>query len=211
MSASGVLEYRLPTGRAVAVTAVAVFAATVVLTLFVPSRDFPTMIPLALLGGWVACVFWTLPCIELSRSTLVVRNSLHTVTIPLAAIVEVTGGKRLTIRTADRRTYIPAAAAGPGSFLWGAVRRTEAYGGFVVPVTRVDALRLDMERERTPASIIARMIQKRIDELSADDRRAARNPDGTVREVPPPVVNKNVIVGSLVVTIISVSLFLVLL
>ncbi|KRA22277.1 hypothetical protein ASD65_17440 [Microbacterium sp. Root61] len=211
MGASDVLEYRLPTGRIVVVTAVAVFVATVVLTLLVPSRDFPTMIPLALFGGWVAWVFWTLPCIELSRSTVVVRNSLHTVTIPLAAIVQVTGGKRLTIRTADRRTYIPAAAAGPGSFLWGAVRRTEAFGGYIVPVTRVDALRLDMERERTPASIIARMIQKRIDELPEEERRTARNPDGTVREIAPPVLNMTVIVGSIVVSVVSVSLFFVLL
>lgn len=205
------LEYRLPTGRAVAIVAVVALAATVVLTILVPSRDFPTMIPLALLGGWVAWAIWTVPSIELSHSTVVVRNSLHTVTIPLASIGEVSGGKRLTITTADGRTYIPAAAPGPGSFLWGAVRRTEAFGGFIVPVTRVDALRLDLERERTPASIIARMIQKRIDELPHDARSRARNPDGTVREIPPPVLNKNVIVGSIAVGVVSVALFFVLL
>ena len=207
MGASDVVEYRLPNARIVTVTAVVALAASVILTVFVPSPDFPTMIPIALLGGWLACVLWSVPAIELSRTELVVRNSLHSVTIPLAAITSVTGGKRLTIRTAAHRTYIPAAAAGGTSFLLGAVRRTEAYGSYIVPVSRIDALRQDAELDPTPATIIARMIEKRIRELPPEDLRAALDAFGTVRDVAPPVLNKDVIVGTIVVAAASAALF----
>lgn len=207
MGSSDVLEYRLPTARIAVVVAVSALATTVVLSVFAPSRDFSTMIPLVLLGGWIAWVMWTVPRIELSRTDVVVRNSFHSVTIPLAVITSVTGGKRLTIRTIDRRTYIPAAAAGGTSFLLGALRRTEAYGSYIVPVTRVDALRADPERDTTPATIIARMIEKRIVELPAGAVLAARVARGTTPDVPPPVLNKDVIIGTIAVAAASLALF----
>ncbi len=207
MGASDVVEYRLPNARIVAVGSVVALTAAVVLTVFVPSRDLPTMIPLTILGGWIAWVMWSVPRIELSRTRLVVRNSFHTVTIPLALITSVTGGKRLTIRTADRRTYIPAAAAGGGSFLFDAVRRTEAYGSYIVPVSRIDALRPDPNRDVTPATIIARTIEKRIRELRRGDLGAADEPDATPREVPPPVLNVDVILSTIAVAAASAALF----
>jgi len=210
MGASDVLEYRLPNARLVVVVAVAVLPITVILTVFVPSPDFPTMIPLALFGGWIAWVMWTVPRIELSRTQLVVRNSFHTVTIPLAAITSVTGGKRLTIRTADGRTYIPAAAAGGSSFLLGAVRRTEAYGSYIVPVSRVDALRPDLDLEPTPATIIARNIDKRIRELPLTATGAERWTGGGTPGVPAPVLHKDVILGTIAVAAVSAMLFLAL-
>lgn len=210
MGASDVLRYRLPNARLVEVSAVAVLAVTVILTLVLPSRDVAAMIPIVALGGWIAWVVWGVPAMELSRTELLIRNSLHTVRVPLAAISEISGGKRLTIRTIDRRIYIPAAVPGMGSFLWGAVQRMQAHGGYVVPLMRVDRLRLDVNREMTPATVFARVIRKRMDELSTDAIRAARNPDGTVRGVPPPVVNKDIILATGVVAVASVTLFLIL-
>ena len=106
-----------------------------------------------------------------------------------------------------RRTYIPAAAAGGSSFLLGAVRRTEAYGSYIVPVSRIDALREGAELDPTPATIIARMIEKRIRELPPEDARAALDAFGTIRDVAPPVLNKDVIIGTIVVAAASVALF----
>jgi hypothetical protein len=210
MGGSDVVEYRLPSARIVIYASVAAVVAAIVLTVFVPSRDFSSMIPLALLGGWLAWVIWTVPSIEMSRTRLVVRNSLHTVTIPLAVITSVSGGKRLTIRTAGGRTYIPAAAAGGASFLLGAVRRTDAFGSFIVPVSRIDALRMDAERELTPATVIARMIEKRMRELPVEEVRAARSRDGTLRDVAPPVLNREVILGTIGVAAASIALFIAL-
>ena len=210
MGASDVVEYRLPNARIVVVAAIMAPAVATALTLFVPSRDFSTMIPLALFGGWIAWVMWTVPRIELSRTHLVVRNSFHSVTIPLALVVSVTGGKRLTIRTTDRRTYIPAAAAGGSSFLLGAVRRTAAYASYIVPVSRIDSLRPDQDRDPTPATIIARTIEKRIRELPQDEVRAARELAGTGHAVPPPVLQKDVILGTIAVAAASAALFLAL-
>lgn len=207
MGSSDLVEYRLPTARIAVVVSVTALATTVVLSVFAPSGDFSAMIPLVLLGGWVAWVMWTVPRIELSRTEVVVRNSFHTVTIPLAMITSVTGGRRLTIRTVDHRTYIPAAAAGGTSFLLGALRRTEAYGSYIVPVTKVDALRADLDRETTPATIIARVIERRIVELSSETVHAARIARGTGPDVPPPVLNKDVIITTIAVAAASLALF----
>ncbi|WP_375384764.1 hypothetical protein [uncultured Microbacterium sp.] len=207
-----VTEYRLPSARAVAIVAVLAVIASVIAAVFVPSPDLPALIPVMMLAGWVAWMLFSVPLIRLSPTEVVVRNSLHSVTIPLTAITEVTGGRRLTIRTIDGRTYIPAAAAGPGtSFLGGAMRRTQAYGSSIVPVRNVDDLRLDSELLQTPATTIARMIRKRVDDLDADARRASRGPDGAPQGVAPPVLNMNVIVVTIGVVAASAALILVLL
>lgn len=147
---------------------------------------------------------WGYPLIRVEERMLTVRNSFSTVRIPLTAVVEISGGSRLTIRTADQRTYIPAAAPGSGvSFLWRAQRAKDAFGDFIVPIKGVDALRLDPSRERTPATVIADTIARRIDLLGP----SAQGP----RTVPAPQVNLEIIVGTIVVLAGSAALLFVLL
>lgn len=209
---AGDVVYRLPSARIVEVMGAVVVGAAIVGAVFVPSPDLPPLVPIVILAAWVAWVLFSVPLVRLSLTEVVVRNTLHTVTIPLTAITGVSGGRRLTIRTVDGRTYIPAAAAGPAtSFLGGAMRRTQAYGSFIVPVRNVDDLRLDGELLQTPATVIARMIDKRVDELTPDERRAARGPDGATRGVAPPILNMDVIGVTIGMVVASAALTMVLL
>jgi len=210
MAESDVVEYRLPSARAVVVVGVIAVAVMTVLAALVPSRELAPAIPVVVLGAWLAMVLWSLPLLRVTRSEIQVRNSLHSVTIPLAAVAEVTSGKRLTIRTHGRRTYIPAAVPGNGAFLMGAVRQANTYGAGPVPLLRVDRLRMDSEGERSPSAVIARTIRRRIDLLDDDDRRSSLNPDGTVCDTPPPKLNVDVIAWTMVVAILCAGLFFVL-
>lgn len=185
-------------------------AVAFLLALVVPSPDFTLMLPIILLGAWLSWIVWRHPLLLVSRTELTVRNSLHSVVIPLAAIDHVSGGRRLTIRTRDRRVYIPAAAAGSGTFLLGALRQTNTYGRYIVPLTRVDRARIDSENEVTPATVIARTICRRVEELSTAQLRTALNPDGSPRAVPPPSVNADVLLWTIVVGIGTAVLFVIL-
>ncbi len=202
--AGGPLVYRYPTARATTIVGVSATAVALVAALFVPSRDAATFLPLVAAGAWIAWVMWGYPFLRLDERGITVRNSFSTVEIPLTAVVEITAGSKLTIRTADHRTYIPVAAPGSGvSFFWRAQRAKDAYGDSIVPIKGVDALRLDAFRERTPATVIADTISRRIDQLGP---RAAGP-----RSVPPPHINVEIIVGTMVVLGVSAALLLIVL
>lgn len=201
--ASAEFQYRHPSARAALLVAPSLVLADVVLTVLFPQqRDIPLFLPVIATGGWLAWIVWGYPMITVSDAAVTARNTWFTQVIPLPAIDEVFGGKRLTIRTRDRRQHIPAAVPGAASFLATAVRRTDAYGSFLTPVVGVDRLRIDADRERTPATVVAQVIRRRIDLLPPGS--------GTNGGVPAPVINMPVVYGTLVAGAVSAALFLIL-
>ena len=179
-----------------------VLADLVLVVLFPQQRDIPLFLPVIATGGWLAWIMWGYPMITVSDAAVTARNTWFTQVIPLPAIDRVSGGRRLTIRTRDRRRHIPAAVPGGGSFLATAVRRTDAFGSFLTPVAGVDRLRIDADRERTPATVVAQVIMRRMDHLPA-----GTGPGGGM---PAPVVNMPVVYGTLIAGIACTALFLIL-
>lgn len=201
--ADDAMLYRFPTARVTSVLAVTVTLAAVAGAIMLPSRELSAAIPIVGLAGWLAWVLWGYPLIRIDRAAVVVRDSFRTVEIPLTAIAEVSGGRKLTIRTFDGRTYVPAAAPGMGtSFVWGAVRATKAYGDSIVPVKGVEVLRIDPERERTPATIVAQTIRRRIEQLGPAPAGA--------RTVPPPRINVDIILTTAGIAAAAAALFAIL-
>jgi hypothetical protein len=202
--ASDEFRYQPPSARAALLLAPCVVVADLVLVVLFPQqRDIPLFLPLLASLGWLAWIVWGYPMITISDAAVTARNTWFTQVIPLGAIDEVSGGKRLTIRTRDRRKHIPAAVPSAGSFLAMAARRTDAYGSFLTPVAGVDRLRIDADRERTPATVVAQVIRRRIDHLPAGS--------GVQDTTPVPVVNLPVVYGTLGAAVACAALFLVLL
>ncbi|QKJ19984.1 PH domain-containing protein [Microbacterium hominis] len=196
-------EFRGPAARTVVVVGGLASAVSIAAAAVIPSRDLPSLIPLVLLAWWCVYVLWGYPLVRVDAEAVLVRNTLSTVTIPIAAIREVTGGRRLTIRTFDGRTYVPVAAPGVGtSFLWGAVRAADAYASSPVIVKGVEPLRLDPNRERTPATIVAQTIRRRMDQR--------RPMPGDPRVVPPPTINLSVVHGTVAAVVATAALLLIL-
>lgn len=201
--ASEDFRYQPPAARTVLLVAPSLALADLVLVVLFPEqRDIPLFLPMIGAGGWLAWIVWGYPMLTVSDAAVTARNTWFTQVIPLGAIEAVSGGKRLTIVTRDRRQHIPAAVPGAGPFLAAAVRRTDAYGSFVTPVVGVDRLRIDADAERTPATVVAQVIRRRLDNL----------PPGSVLDarVPAPVINVRVVYATLAVGVACAALFLVL-
>jgi len=202
--ASEDFRYQPPSARAALLITPAILLADLLLILLFPQqRDIPLFLPVIAIGGWLAWIVWGYPMITVSDAAVTARNTWFTQVIPLSAIDDVFGGKRLTIRTRDGRQHIPAAVPGAGSFLAGAVRRTDAYGSFLTPVVGVDRLRVDADGERTPATVVSQVIRRRMDNLPAGS--------GVQDRTPVPVINTFVVYGTIGAGVISGALFLILL
>lgn len=210
MTADGAFVYRLASGRIAVVVCALTAAVAIVATILTSSPDTQLLIPVAIFAGWSAGVLWAYPFIRVTDSEVVVRNTFHSRVIPLIDIAVVTGGRRLTITTFDGRKSVPVAAPGGGLFLMGAIRQVNTYGSSIVPVTRVDSLRMDSEQEQTPATVIARVIRRRIDLLTPEALRGNRRPDGSPRDVPLPTLNVPIFTSTIAVGIVSLALFLIL-
>lgn len=200
MIADGEFRYRPPSANLIGIVLVALIAIDILLWMIFPrQRDIPLMLPILLVLGWFIWIVWAYPSIRVNDTEIIAFNTWSTQRIPLAAIQEVTGGKRLTIVMTDGRKHIPAAVPGPPPFLQDAVRRSQAYGGFVTPVSGVDKLRMD-DRERTAATAVADIIRRRLDALPAQVGSAAEPAPGAV-------ANLFVVYGTIIVVTVSLVLF----
>jgi hypothetical protein len=198
--ASAEFRYRPPSANPVGIVAVTLVGGDIVLWMLLPgNRDIGLSLPILLTLGWFSWIVWAYPSIRVSDTVITIFNTWWTQRIPLSTVRAVTGGKRLTITTIDGRKHIPAAVPGPPPFLPDAIRRVQAYGGYAVPVSDVDRLRMD-DRARTAATVVADLIRRRVEDSPARL--------GVEREpVPAPVANLFVVYGTIVVVAVSVGLF----
>ena len=155
-----------------AVVGLAIGAAALLAITVADARSW-FLVPLVLTVTWSVWVVLVWPRVVTREDEVVIRNTLATLIVPYSDIDTVSAGLALKVRTRSGQQATAAGVYGRAGMGWEAMRTAQAHANSVVPVRRVDELRLTAVR--TQASQVAQIILRRAALAEGPPSRAQRS------------------------------------